>query len=58
MHENQANKKLLYEKEIDEEAIKIPAAKEASYQQALDDFAIADLLEFRLRQINSAIAKS
>jgi hypothetical protein len=44
MHENQANKKLLYEKELDEEAIKIPAAKEASYQQALDDFAIADLV--------------
>lgn len=44
MHENQANKKLLYEKELDEETIKIPAAKEASYQQALDDFAIADLV--------------
>ncbi len=41
MHENQANKKLLYEKELDEEAIKIAAAKEASYQQALDNEAIA-----------------
>ena len=41
MHENQANKKLVYEKELDEEAIKIAAAKEASYQQALDNEAIA-----------------
>jgi len=41
MHENQANKKLLYEKEQNEEAIKIAAAKEASYQQALDNEAIA-----------------
>jgi hypothetical protein len=41
MHENQANKKLLYEKELDEEAIKIAAAKEASYQQALDNEAIS-----------------
>jgi hypothetical protein len=41
MHENPANKKLLYEKELDEEAIKIAAAKEASYQQALDNEAIS-----------------
>jgi hypothetical protein len=41
MHENQANKKLLYEKELDEEAIKIAAAKEASCQQALDNEAIS-----------------
>jgi ubiquinone biosynthesis protein COQ9 len=41
MHENQVNKKLPYEKELDEEAIKIAAAKEASYQQALDNEAIS-----------------
>jgi hypothetical protein len=41
MHENQVNKKLPYEKELDEEAIKIAAAKEASNQQALDNEAIS-----------------
>jgi hypothetical protein len=40
MHENQANKKLLYEKQLDEEAIEIAAAKD-SYQQALDNLAIS-----------------
>ncbi len=47
MHENQANKKLLYEKELDEEAIKIAAAKEASYQQALDNEAISSASALR-----------
>ena len=46
MHENQANKKLVYEKELDEEAIKIAAAKEASYQQALDNEAISSASAF------------
>ena len=41
MHENQPNKKLLYEKQLDEEAIEIAAAKEVSDQQALDNEAIA-----------------
>jgi hypothetical protein len=47
MHENQPNKKLLYEKQLDEEAIKIAAAKEANYQQALDDEAISSASALR-----------
>jgi len=47
MHENQPNKKLLYEKQLDEEAIKIAAAKEASDQQALDDEAISSASALR-----------